>query len=28
VGDPFASRGWPRPGVLEAQPSAGALRLR
>ena len=28
VRDAFALRGWPRPGFLEALPSAGALRLR
>jgi galactokinase len=28
VRDAFARRGWPRPGFLEALPSAGALRLR
>jgi galactokinase len=28
VRDAFASRGWQRPGFLEAVPSAGALRLR
>jgi galactokinase len=28
VEDAFARQGWPRPGFLEALPSAGALRLR
>jgi galactokinase len=28
VRDAFARRGWPRPGFLEALPSAGAVRLR
>jgi len=28
VCDAFARRGWPKPGFLEALPSAGALRLR